>query len=108
MFSSDDQLTIQSNNEMPAGPSNELNEQPNEKSIDEVDEIDEALNDDIDMALLEPSVQLVELTNESTKSASTESKKSRKKHAAFEHDGHTWHVNKMVKDGQTIYYVCAK
>lgn len=35
-------------------------------------------------------------------------KRSRKKHDAFEYDNHTWHVNKMLNGGETIYYDCAQ
>lgn len=37
-----------------------------------------------------------------------ESKKKRKKHEAVEHNGYTWHVNKSIKGGETIYYDCAQ
>lgn len=35
-------------------------------------------------------------------------RKKRKQHNALQHDGHTWHVSKEVKNGATIYYDCAQ
>lgn len=34
--------------------------------------------------------------------------KQRKRHDALQYDGHTWHVSKSLKDGETIYYDCAQ
>lgn len=36
------------------------------------------------------------------------SRKLRKKHEALEYEGHTWHVNKVLKEGNTIYFDCAQ
>lgn len=34
--------------------------------------------------------------------------KRRKAHNALEYGGHTWHVNKRINNGMTVYYDCAE
>lgn len=65
-------------------------------------------------ANLEEDAPVIEVQNANTEEDVSviegveKTSKERKNHKSFNHEGYTWHVNKSLNDGKTIYYDCSK